>query len=99
MQVHTDSSGDASGRRGGYGVTRFDEGGKRGVKWRGSKGRALLRREMEDVAVVFQRGGENVRRDCDCHSDAVLRGDTVVSSLQFFGLEMQFCYFYVPYSE
>lgn len=27
MQVHTDSSGDASGRRGGYGVTRLEGGG------------------------------------------------------------------------
>jgi len=27
VQVHTDSSGDASGRRGGYGVTRLEGGG------------------------------------------------------------------------
>lgn len=57
MQVHTDCSGDASGRRGGYGVTRLEGGGlsKRsgGVSF---KGWALLRREMEDVAVVFLRG-------------------------------------------
>lgn len=57
MQVHTDSSGDASGRRGGYGVTRLEGGGlsqrSGGVSF---KGWVLLRREMEDVPAVFQRG-------------------------------------------
>lgn len=35
MQVHTDSSGDASGRRGGYGVTRLEGGGTGGKNRRG----------------------------------------------------------------
>lgn len=59
MQVHTDSSGDASGRRGGYGVTRLEGGGTGGrIGGVSFKGRALFRREMEDVAVVFLGGAE-----------------------------------------
>lgn len=62
MPLHTDSSGDASGRRGGYGVTRRVGGGTVGKNGGVSfKGWALLRREMEDVAAVFQRG----RRRCE----------------------------------
>jgi hypothetical protein len=55
VQVHTDSSGDASGRRGGYGVTRLEGGEPGGGRIGGEsfKGRALLRRDVEDVAVVF----------------------------------------------
>lgn len=37
MQVHTDSSGDASGRRGGYGVTRLEGGGEPGKNRGGGK--------------------------------------------------------------
>jgi hypothetical protein len=36
----------------------------------------VSRRETEDVAAVFQRGGKDMRRGGDCHSTVVLRGDS-----------------------
>lgn len=85
MQVHTDSSGDASGRRGGYGVTRLEGGGNGGrIEGESFKGRALLRREKEDVAVVFLRQQEDARRDGNCKVLQSCRKDTVIRGRTYF---------------
>jgi len=85
VQVHTDSSGDASGRRGGYGVTRLEGGGNGGrIGGESFKGRALLRREMEDVAAVFLRQQEDARRDGDCKVIRSCRRDTVILRRTYF---------------
>ena len=85
MQVHTDSSGDASGRRGGYGVTRLEGWGTGGrIGGESFKGWALLRREMEDVAAVFLRQQQEARRDGDCTVIRSCRRETAILRTTYF---------------
>lgn len=48
------------------------------------KGRALLRREMEDVAVVFLRQQEDARRDGDCEVLRSCKRDTAILRRTYF---------------